>query len=119
MWGETYETTAQKWLQELFKWEDGSHPDRKDAKEWGVRYFWDWHGGPPDKDKYRPEFEDEANCYQIYENVSEGTPFSPVFETKKEMLEWLIEEGYSEEAAASFIEYEYAPSAVIEDGRII
>jgi len=119
MWDETYEMAAQKWLQELFKWEDGSHPDRKEAEEMGCRYVWDWHGGPPDKDQYRPEFADEPNSYQIYENVSEGTPVSPIFETKEEMLEWLIKQGYSAEAAKIFIENEYVPTAAIEGGRII
>lgn len=40
--------------------------------------------------------------YQIYETVSEGTPVSPVFESYEEMRRWLINEGYSEEAAAAF-----------------
>ena len=99
---EEYETAAKKWVDAFLKWENGKDPDRE---EYETRYYWDWAGGPPDEEYYRPAFTDEPTHYQIYETVSEGTPTSPVFATLDEMKGWLIREGYSETAAAKFVEY--------------
>lgn len=46
------------------------------------------------KASYRPAWEEgEATHYQMYENTSEGTPVSPVFETLEELEDWLVEDG--------------------------
>jgi hypothetical protein len=37
--------------------------------------------------------EEEKTHYQMYENVTEGTPISPVFETPEELATWLVESG--------------------------
>ena len=60
--------------------------------------------------------EEEATAYQVYENVTEGTPISPVFETKGEMREWLLSRGHSETAVDKFIEDEYAFTMMIISG---
>jgi len=31
----------------------------------------------------------QGNCFQLWETVSEGSPVSPVFETKEELATWL------------------------------
>lgn len=78
--------------------------------------FEDWHGDEPESDRYRQKFESEPTHYQVYENVTEGTPTSPVFESLEEMKAWLIEEeGHSEKAATAFCKDGYAPSFVITD----
>jgi hypothetical protein len=38
-----------------------------------------------------PEFED-ADAYQVYETVSEGTPVSPVFDTLQAAIAWMAQE---------------------------
>ena len=48
-------------------------------------FYWEWTSDPPDKDHYRPEFDAPADHFQFYENVSEGTPLSPVFATRAEL----------------------------------
>ena len=35
-------------------------------------------------------FDAPADHFQIYQTVSEGTPVSPVFASKEEMIEWMI-----------------------------
>jgi len=93
---QTYEQAAEKWLDALMAWERGEDKDRKMAEDRsGERYYWDWHGGPPEKTDswYRPAFTEVPTYYQGYETVSEGTPFSPVFRTKEELARWISEHG--------------------------
>jgi hypothetical protein len=52
-----------------------------------------WEGGPPRPDSYRPAFESAPTAFQVYETVSEGTPISPVFETRDELIDWLVNDG--------------------------
>lgn len=65
----------------------------------------------------RPEWpEDAIMGYCVYENVSEGTPVSPVFETLQEVLNWLIGEyDVPPESAVKFIEWGHAPSFMMYD----
>ena len=58
------------------------------------RAFCDWHGRFPDPDYYRPRWDESlAVGYQVYETVSEGTPVTPVFATKEELVEYLVKHG--------------------------
>jgi hypothetical protein len=50
--------------------------------------------------------------YQLYENVSEGTPQSPIFGALPELRGWLVSEGWDEERIAFLIEHGHAPSFV-------
>jgi len=49
----------------------------------------------------------------MWETVSEGSPISPVFATDGELAQWLVDQGHSEDAAARFIEAEWAPSGIM------
>ena len=46
--------------------------------------------------------------YQVWENVSEGSPISPVFATSEEIVQWLIGQGHSEAGAREFIKLGFA-----------
>ena len=59
--------------------------------------------------------EEDKTCFQIYENVSEGTPVSPVFKSQKEMINWLKAQGNSMEIIDQFIAMGHYPSLVIVD----
>lgn len=84
-----------------------------------LRYIRGWFENFPDWGRYRPHFRrGAATCYQIYENVTEGTPVSPVFETLKDLIGWLIDAGYSREAAENFARSGCVPSLVVADGKI-
>jgi hypothetical protein len=56
--------------------------------------------------------EDKSN-FQIYQNVSEGTPVSPIFRSKEELCQWMVAQGESPEASAAFFELGHAPSIII------
>ncbi len=61
---------------------------------------------------------EEAPCYQIYENVTEGTPVSPVFASIDGVRDWLVGQGYSRRAAEGFCRRGRAPSLVVADGQV-
>ena len=56
---------------------------------------------------------ESLSCFQIYENVSEGTPVSPIFPTKAALERWLVSQGNSLEAVRQFIQWGHAPSFVV------
>jgi hypothetical protein len=119
---EDYESAAEAWLAALMKWERGEDAGRHDAD---VRYYWDWDGGPPKKEYYRPKWTDvERTHVQMYETVSEGTPVTPVFATKDELVEYLVAHGdywdqkrghggWPRGAAERFVTSEWAPSLIV------
>lgn len=74
---------------------------------------------------------EEATAYQVYETVSEGTPVSPVFQTRNALIRWLTAptpwdeqypdlsvQGMSREQAERFVESAWAPSMVFRDGMM-
>ncbi len=61
----------------------------------------------------------EGEWWQVWETVSEGSPVSPAFATADELINWLIDEGYSEGAAEAFVTSDgWAPSFVLGNGRL-
>ncbi len=90
-----------EWQQAYLEWLTGEHA--RIAAEYGEdKYpldqpYWSfcrWHGMPPDPEYYRPKWNDgEATWWQVYETVSEGTPVTPPFETREELVEYLIANG--------------------------
>jgi len=61
---------------------------------------------------------EEATCYQVYENVTEGTPVSPVFDSLDDMRGWLVDQCYSHRAAEGFCRCGRAPTLVLRDGTV-
>jgi hypothetical protein len=113
LYDEDYTIAADGWLAQVMAWERGDDPDREvAARQYGDRYYWDWDGGPPDRDRYRTRAwtAEEATAYQIYETVSEGTPVSPVFASLDALIAWLVDQGHSERAARGFAASGWAPS---------
>lgn len=121
MLDEDYETKAREWMEKAVAWQDSAYPERVEAEKDGGRYayYWEWAGAPPDEEYCRPKWDGEPTCYQIYETVTEGTPVSPVFETKDRMIQWLMDQGHSRRAAEAFAEGGWVPSMVITGGRLI
>lgn len=84
--------------------------------------FWEDVAGKvprlPNPDDYMPEGE----WYQLFENVSEGTPITPAFATKEELIDWLANnkdfwgEQWTREQAEGMLKSNYAPSFVITNG---
>jgi len=81
--------------------------------------------GAPNKHDYVPDW-DKAEWYQVYETVSEGTPVTPPFETKAELVDYLVEngtfwnsEGYAREAAEKFVDAGWVPSMIMTGGQML
>lgn len=123
-----YETASQEWIANLLLWEKGQHEDQQGAGKARPRFYWDWSGEPPNEDHYRSRHwtPEEATALQVYETVSEGTPVTPVFASKKDLIDYLVTngtywdhgEGWPRQAAEQFVKNEYAPSMMVTNGKI-
>jgi hypothetical protein len=122
LYDEDFESAIDDWIADYQLWKKGEHPDQDEDNK--SETFWEWWGDPPDPDYYRPKFEGPAEWYQVYETVSEGTPVTPPFATKEELIDYLVEHGdfwdqrrgdggWSRENAESFVKDEYAPSFIV------
>ena len=55
----------------------------------------------------------EKPGYQIYENVSEGTPQSPIFRSMAELQAWLETQGWDQVRVAYLLEHDHVPSSTM------
>lgn len=119
LYDDDYEAALAEWTEEKAQFDSDENAEERERifKEYGDETYEEWNGGPPDKEYHRPKFQSEPTHYQVYENVSEGTPTSPVFASLDDMKTWLIGEGFSEHAASMFVKSGYAPSMVFTAGR--
>ena len=89
----------------------------------------EWHGKRPSEsnDWYRPAWDAaEMTHYQIYENVSEGTPITPKFASLGELREHLVTVGddwshgvpYTPQAADNLLGHGYAPTMMLIGGEL-
>lgn len=122
----TFDNALSEWIIGYNSWKAGNHPDQKHLDT--IYDFVDWFGAPPDPRKYCTDFGDTATWYQMYETVSEGTPVSPPFETKGQLIDYLVDNGdfwdqkrgaggWDRDAASSFVAIGWSPSLVIYDGE--
>lgn len=79
--------------------------------------------GINDPDAYHPAWTDEErDGYQLYETVSEGTPLTPSFATKAELVNYLVTVGPRNDGtltrpqAEGIVNDEWAPSGSITPG---
>jgi hypothetical protein len=138
LYDRTFNEDAEEWWQDAVNWQSGKYPDwtPEDSKA-EHRWYWTYGGNPPDPESYRPEWDRPADCFQIYETVSEGTPCSPVFETIASMVDWMTEpidraspynlgqdwqcmQGMTREQAEAFCGRGFAPSLIVtaKDGVV-
>lgn len=116
---ENFEDVFNDWDSGRIKWINGESEDQKKYNyEATNRAYLEW-SHPPDPECYRKEYwkDEDRVCFQMYQNVSEGTPVSPVFDTLIELENWLVEtQGHSRTAAHNFCQSGYAPSMTMEVG---
>jgi hypothetical protein len=94
MFDTRFEEAAAEWKAEFAKWEAGERPSYYTVDEDNPNpEYWEYSGDPPDRKYYRPWKDEEAVWYQVWETVSEGTPVSPPFATKEELIEYLVANG--------------------------
>lgn len=82
------------------------------------------YNGAPPRSPSPNDYMPHGNWYQLFENVSEGTPLTPPFKTKKQLVEWLANNEdfwghrWTREQAAAMVKDEYAPSMVMQNGKV-
>ena len=119
-----WEKELKEWYQEQADFEKGkvfSYKDNVYSKINGNTYE-DWAGEPPSPPNpydYMPK----GNWYQLFENVSEGTPLSPPFETKEELVRWLTDNldfwqhQWTREQAKAMLKIGWSPSGIMANGK--
>lgn len=129
-----FEAAAREWMDAAIAWDNGTDPDCVKHKATHP-FYWQWSTMPPDPKYYRPRWTSEPTHYQVYETVSEGTPVTPHFATKEELIEYLVQHGdywdqqrvaedrqelagWPRANAEDFVQREWAPSMTIMDGVI-
>lgn len=127
-----YIEAMNQWIIEHELWEKGEHPDQKNGECGEYRYYAQWARNPPDVEYYRPDWKpEEMTWFQVYETVSEGTPVTPPFATREELVDYLVTNGdywdqyrdaevpWSRKQAEAFVfGGGSAPSLIIENGIV-
>lgn len=91
MHDETFEETSRKWKEGYAAWEAGTHESLSYYREQDRdTQYWEYDS-PPDRELCRPAFTEEPTWFQVYQTVSEGTPVTPPFATREELVEYLID----------------------------
>lgn len=127
-----FETAMKDYLDELQEWLTSGfakcraeNPELNYDPAQPYRSFTTWNCCPPDPDYYRPMWKEaEMTWYQMYETVSEGTPVTPPFSTKEELVDYLVKHGdfsdqklgnggWKRENAESFVRAGWAPSMMM------
>lgn len=104
---------------------------QKRVKKKGLQDAIDYFGQAPDKNDYVPDWpKGTATWFQVYQTVSEGSPVTPPFATREELVEYLVKHGdfwsqqdgkggFSLKAAEAFVMGDgWVPSMVVENGQI-
>ena len=97
LFDEAFDVASNRWKTGLAAWErrDAAYFEFEDAgrfEEFGE--YWEYVGEPPARRWYRPNWSDaERTHFQMYENVSEGTPISSVMESPEALARWLADNG--------------------------
>lgn len=122
-----FEKDLKEWYREQEAFENGKIFELKSknkiySKANGNIYE-DWGGKPP-----RPpspyDYMPSGNWFQLFENVSEGTPLSPPFATKEELVEWLvnnrdyIDHQWTRPQAEGMVKSGYSPSMIMTNGKM-
>lgn len=114
-----------EWLSDFDRIRLGNLTDfEKECYSLGLCEWLQYEGTPPNPDYYRPYSSEEATWFQIYETVSEGTPVTPPFATKAELVNYLATNGdfwdqkrgdgpWKRSNAEKFVGEGWAPSMIV------
>lgn len=140
MLDESFSNAIDEWIADYTLWKQGNHPDQLNGNAKEYDDYTEWAGNPPQSEYYRPNWtQEEMTWVQVYETVSEGTPVTPPFATKEELVEYLVENGdfwdqsrrkagctvmecrpWSQESAQRFVfGAGWAPSFAMIDGKVM
>jgi hypothetical protein len=139
MYDRAFSESMREWIAGWEAWERGERPSYCDDESRDMPY-WEYEGAPPDPAYYRPDWKpEEMTWFQVYETVSEGTPVTPPFATKQELIDYLVANGdfwdqkrraeggtimrctpWPREEAEAFVNGPgWAPSMVIANGKVM
>lgn len=101
--GYSFTERLKEWEEAKEQWDKGYRSSWDDKNPWKPKEadelemtFEEWDGEKPEIEDYMPEWtEEEKTHIQMYEDTSEGTPISPVFDNAEEMAKWLADNGAS------------------------
>ena len=116
---ENYDEVASEWLKNCIAYSKGEYEHQKKYDTSECKYYWEYAGPPPEKDMYVSYKKTDCSWFQLYENVSEGSPITPPFETKDELIQFLITHGdfwgnnWSENSAKLVVDSGGAPSMIV------
>lgn len=129
-----YVSAKGEWDAESVAWECGSHEELQFDPMLKERFpTYAEYEAPPNQHSYRQRSwqDEEATAYQVYESVTEGTPVSPVLQTRDQLIFWLMNDGagmamggrrqtMSFAAAESFADMGWMPSmAMVTQGELL
>lgn len=98
--GATFARLAADWDEAAEKWAQGIRSDFNGGwvpltEEQKGQPYSAWDGERPDEKNFMPLWRDEERThFMLYENITEGTPVSPVFATAEELARWRADSEY-------------------------
>lgn len=125
MFNQDFESAFQEWLSDFDRIRRGElNKYEEDYKGNNPLAQWLQDNKAPDPAYYKPWKDEEATWFQVWETVSEGSPVTPPFETKEELIAYLVEggddwnrkysePGYTQKQAEDFVEAGWVPSMVM------
>lgn len=101
--GSSFKESLKDWEEGKKQWYNGFRESWDDKKPWKPKEedelemsYEEWGGEKPVKEDYMPEWDEkELTHIQMYEDTSEGTPISPVFDNAEDMAKWLADNNAS------------------------
>lgn len=105
MFDENYDQALLEWFRDYMLWLLGIHP-KQSSFDTG-RHYAEFVKDPPSSIYYRKYDDEDCSYFQVYENVSEGTPLSPILKTRENVIDWLVQnENFSVSDANLFFDNE-------------
>ena len=115
----THEEAMAKWTAQEELWNLGHHPSLLQHPEARGYSYEEWSDQRPNPQYHRPAFQEEPTWYQVYENVTEGTPVTPPMPSLEDLEEHLVSSGTTtREQAQAFIQEGNSKTFLLQHGTI-
>lgn len=107
-----YTAAVADWDYQAELWARHEHPQQASDDTIGIGTWQEWAVDRPDPAYYRQSCWNESECthFQIYENITEGTPLSPVLPDLAAVRAWLVDAGYGRVATEELLNTFYLPT---------
>jgi hypothetical protein len=132
--GYSFSEQLKDWKEEFEQWNKGFRKSWNDENPWKPKEndelemsFEEWSGSEPKIEDYMPDWKEEEKTHiQMYEDTSEGTPISPVFDNAEDLARWLADNNASSfgsstatyEQWLSTINLGFAPSMIMDNNGL-